>query len=855
MPPAQKKGHTTLSDLLAEDVRDYLVREGVPENPEPEQQQNKRRSSAGKNRRSRSSDNATNNGRKQRHIVAASTPKSTSSSENSSSAGSLRAGWASTPSSTSCSAKSSPSYSSTKLGISRHMDTVREKVFQQRLGGSNDKQQQSYQQQQQQHPVARDQGQQFRGQHTAESGLDANGNGSKSPTFNPFNNKISQQHKRHSSGSGSFQSIQSLGSKSKGSTSSRSKHVSAADNEFLRRYAEEKERTNLRMTAARPNSGLSGIAESRVPNDAVPSTAAGGNGALSNKNAMYRPYHSITQSPRPPTVTGSHRPGLPSIDNDDWEEDDRIERHDKRKMERKEQRRLERRRSRTSSEGGDSASVTPSINTAPSFGTRGSVVYHNPNSREDVPRPLYLEYSRMTSQGSVVSSGSVGVTPGSERYESGSTLCYSTGSSNALPPELPYHNRADSMGSFIRRSSLGGLQHEQQQEIYPQQQTTSNGQHHIRGNSQLSEKKKKSRHVRPLSYLSASSDSGKESEEPLSLGEKPDDQPSSSNGTGLSYSRQFTGDSSSPGSSLFGLKDLRSSPHSSSSGTTFQRHPLQPPDLARFSSTDGSDLGSALLGSAIIEGSPSGESSRLGPTKSPNGGVGDYRQYQHQYQQRRFDEDDEDSSDGSYDSEDESSSTSDSYYGDSSSNSHTSSEHQRSRPGRPHYQQNNNDARWEPVKFNTNANSSFAWRDIEGGQQQPNEREGLTRYGRNNGGPNYSSTETKLHRNASYANNNTNRKNKRYNKTPSGKHRLGGPGCVPLRLDDAIEVLLEKIQRMLVMIELYISNMPSLVGSLALAWCSLGVDWFKVSIAIPRDADQILVSCCTSYLTRFDSFF
>ena len=28
--------------------------------------------------------------------------------------------------------------------------------------------------------------------------------------------------------------------------------------------------------------------------------------------------------------------------------------------------------------------------------------------------------------------------------------------------------------------------------------------------------------------------------------------------------------------------------------------------------------------------------------------------------------------------------------------------------------------------------------------------------------------------------------------------------------------------------ELFISNMPSLVGSLALAWASLGVDWFKV---------------------------
>lgn len=58
--------------------------------------------------------------------------------------------------------------------------------------------------------------------------------------------------------------------------------------------------------------------------------------------------------------------------------------------------------------------------------------------------------------------------------------------------------------------------------------------------------------------------------------------------------------------------------------------------------------------------------------------------------------------------------------------------------------------------------------------------------------------------------------------------RLGGPGSVPLRLDDAIEVIQEKMNTILLQLELFISNMPSLVGSLALAWCSLGVDWFKV---------------------------
>ena len=58
--------------------------------------------------------------------------------------------------------------------------------------------------------------------------------------------------------------------------------------------------------------------------------------------------------------------------------------------------------------------------------------------------------------------------------------------------------------------------------------------------------------------------------------------------------------------------------------------------------------------------------------------------------------------------------------------------------------------------------------------------------------------------------------------------RLGGPGSAPLRLDDAIEVIQEKMNTILLQLELFISNMPSLVGSLALAWCSLGVDWFKV---------------------------
>lgn len=62
----------------------------------------------------------------------------------------------------------------------------------------------------------------------------------------------------------------------------------------------------------------------------------------------------------------------------------------------------------------------------------------------------------------------------------------------------------------------------------------------------------------------------------------------------------------------------------------------------------------------------------------------------------------------------------------------------------------------------------------------------------------------------------------------TNNRRLGGPGSIPLRLDDAIEIIQGKMNTMLLRLELFISNMPSLVGSLALAWCSLGVDWFKV---------------------------
>jgi len=70
------------------------------------------------------------------------------------------------------------------------------------------------------------------------------------------------------------------------------------------------------------------------------------------------------------------------------------------------------------------------------------------------------------------------------------------------------------------------------------------------------------------------------------------------------------------------------------------------------------------------------------------------------------------------------------------------------------------------------------------------------------------------------------RKKKKKKKIQNKYRRLERPGC-PLRLEDVFEVLSTKICDILIVIELFISNMPALVGSLALAWCSLGVDWFK----------------------------
>ncbi len=50
---------------------------------------------------------------------------------------------------------------------------------------------------------------------------------------------------------------------------------------------------------------------------------------------------------------------------------------------------------------------------------------------------------------------------------------------------------------------------------------------------------------------------------------------------------------------------------------------------------------------------------------------------------------------------------------------------------------------------------------------------------------------------------------------------------MPRRLPFAFDIVWKKMYSIFVMLELLISNMPSLIGALALAWTSLGGDWFK----------------------------
>lgn len=423
------------------------------------------------------------------------------------------------------------------------------------------------------------------------------------------------------------------------SGSERNPHLTSQDAEFLKRYAEEKERASRALYKEK-------VVDVSSPRDLVHVNSNG----TSNKSGNSKNFSNnirTASSPRPPSVAGSHRPQLPSIDNDDWEEDDRLERKEWRRERR-------RKRSGLSADGHSRDIVGASHERRVSAGAynghqrkqsgvshNGSVVYTN---------------SWMNSSANSVGSGSFVRYPPSPQpwhpgHSPGDTLCYSASSQSQLPETF---RRKESDDTFIRKESTEWHSH------------SMNGESNGKG------------HVRPLSYLSASSESESKSEEVnASLGPSP-----LSSGT---------------------FKTLPSE----------SRYSLRSSDV------------SALWGGSILESFSPG-SDKPQP----------FQKVDYKYN-RKESSDEVSSGDESYSS---SSVTSDSGYAKCTENDRLISRHK-----------------------------------------------------------SYSSVP---------------RKNRK---------RIS-----PLRLDDALKVIWDKFRFLLQVLELYISNMPSLVGSLALAWSTLGVDWFKV---------------------------
>lgn len=452
---------------------------------------------------------------------------------------------------------------------------------------------------------------------------------------------------QHQSGQSNQQQIRRLSS---GSDSQRNSHITAQDAEFLKRYAEEKERASKAVYKADVSRDIPAPKDlvTKVVVDRTRNGRSYSSNSRGSKTNNLRPYQTLAASPRPPTVTGSHRPQLPSIDNDDWEEDDRLERKEWRKMERR------RKRSGLSADGHvrkpSSASGFSSGN-----GSTG-----------------YSGHWRMSSSNNSVGSGSFlrhyqqPLAPPGVQYSPGDTLCYSTSSQSHLPSR-----EMDSMLTLMRKESDDTFVRKESAELHsgsPVGNGTPRG------------------HVRPLSYLSASSESEQKSE----------------------------------------VNNSSHAPSPLSSGT----FKTLPSDRYSYRSKDGSDA-SALWGGSILDSSSPG-------SDKP-------KPYRHEYRYNRQESSEESSDDESYTSSSDESS-------DSGYNHVTFSEKDRLIP-----------------------------------------------------------------RQKSYAS--ISRKPKR-------------PKVSPLRLDDALKVIWNKLWSAFVVLELYISNMPSLVGSLALAWSTLGVDWFKVRLHI-----------------------
>jgi hypothetical protein len=438
---------------------------------------------------------------------------------------------------------------------------------------------------------------------------------------------------------------------SSGSDSQRNAHISAQDAEFLKRYAEEKERASRKIRTADASENIYAPRD-LVTKDLINGMTRGGrssNGRTKSDSKIdnLRPYQTLAASSRPPSVTGSHRPQLPSIDNDDWEEDDRLERKEWRKMERR------RKRSglsadshlRKPSSGSGSHMRKMSSASGVSCGNGSSGYNGHWSSNNSVGSGSFVRHYQQPLPYSGVQHS-----PGVE------TLCYSTSSQSNLPTYetklMHSFLRKESDETFVRRESID----------WHSSSPRENGE--VRG------------HVRPSSYLSASSESEQKSE-------------------------------------VNNNSSLGPSPLSSGTFKTI------PSDRQSWRSKDESDV-SALWGGSILESSSPGSDRRYNRKESSE----------------------QSSDDESYTSS--SAETSDSDY-----NNHISSEKDRLLP-----------------------------------------------------------------------------RHKSYASIPRRPSRR--PKVSPLRLDDAVKVIWDKFWSVFVLLELYISNMPSLVGSLALAWGTLGIDWFKV---------------------------
>ncbi|KAL7519891.1 hypothetical protein ACHAWX_004644 [Stephanocyclus meneghinianus] len=473
----------------------------------------------------------------------------------------------------------------------------------------------------------------------------------------------------------------------------RPKTVSVADAEFLRRYAEERERANSRM--APPRSAAANIV---LPSDA-PGLAAGV-GVDSPSNA--RPYRTLVGCARPPTVAGSHRPGLASIDNDDWEEDDRIEKRDRRRSERR---------------GGISSSERH-LRKMSSMGSKGE-------------RNGQAHYRRTGVGGLNGTAGVVNVMPASMNHNSPLAQESTWTSLLSQPPwqdELN-HSRMDSLNTFVRKESTDSAFMLMRGSSAASSIVSCDYYHADHDKQSSVTREGKREHVRPLSYLSASSDSGDKS--------KSDHNPSANGNKAEPHAHN--GDPS---------------PLSSSNGT------FKTIDRFSIRSKDESDVQSALWGSSILDS-----------VSSP----GESEQRQRFYLRGCITRE-EDSSERESSGECGSSDSEESFTSDESSQVATSDSGREGDAA-----QHGNGARQTSI---------------------PPESVGLAI-----------------------------KKGKHYSSIPlsSGKRRKRRKrDTIPLRLDDAMKFVWEKILSTLLVLELYISNMPSLVGSLALAWSSLGVDWFKV---------------------------